>query len=1056
MTVKHQLPPPTPSQQPPFLICVPISQSAALEIDALLDGLGNPADTPIRDALDACRVIHFLSLTVVRDRDGDDPPFLVAHVAADGESTKAIAALVEHAGALLLPVFRAAAGVEDKPALRWLLERYLLKPVAAALPLWPHRATGLPFQGTPGLTVRQIKEDERTAHLARAVVDGFGAQGRSPALSYLEAARTATGLQPRARSTPRPLSFMTSDTPPSGSANPTLAIIGVLVLDWSFLFIVLLAVLSVNMLSLLDPIFGQDTSDSSRIILSIPFALILGIIVNSIFGIIKNVLGFMNISSMPRWLLIVTGLMIVLVTIFVFKAWLIYSTTFVVRQNVRNIVLSPFAVWSTAALGCLSLVLFLFAVAGLLYWRLRYHETRDKPCDADPDPRRLAEVIRGEDRPPYKQNHMVSAVTISPGFFRQFITLPLGLYAASLTVRAGLFKTGFLAGLGTIHFIQWARIPSTSQLVFAADYDGSWQSYLEDAVTLLPTGATGIWSNAKGFPKTFALFFKGADDGDRFKRWVRRTMIPTRFWYSAYPHLTTTDIRCNAEIRCGLNATALTPSEADGWLKLFGAVPRPVGEIETDQIQGVALSGYRKLVESVALAVTFPSDLGASACRAWLAGVTARIHFGDAQQDKTAMAVAVSASGLKGLGLGTTHPLAAGFSLPFVMGMADKARANVLGDVGENDPEKWEWGGPDNPVDAVLLLYAVDAATLEARLDCETAECVRMGMHAPYQIRLRRWPRPTDPRTKKLIPLKEPFGFVDGVSQPSIRGLASSVGAMANDRLEPGEFILGYPDGRNQFPPTPQVLATHDPHNLLPDLPADFPPPPTEAPVRDLGRNGSYLVIRQLKQEVARFKSHVGSEAAKLGKHPDWVAAKMVGRWPNGAPLVQFPHAEPPNYDPIKKDENFLFGRDDPQGLACPFGAHIRRANPRDQFNPDNKTQMSITNRHRILRRGRSYVDDKSNAETEAQGLLFMCLNADLDRQFEFLQQTWIGSTSFGPLCGEADPLMGTNRADGTYTIPTPDGPRQLTGLPSFVSVIGGGYFFLPGRQALNYLSARR
>jgi Dyp-type peroxidase family len=251
-------------------------------------------------------------------------------------------------------------------------------------------------------------------------------------------------------------------------------------------------------------------------------------------------------------------------------------------------------------------------------------------------------------------------------------------------------------------------------------------------------------------------------------------------------------------------------------------------------------------------------------------------------------------------------------------------------------------------------------------------------------------------------------------------------------------------------------LATQDPHNLLPDLPADFPPPPTEAPVRDLGRNGSYLVIRQLKQEVARFKSHVGSEAAKLGKHPDWVAAKMVGRWPNGAPLVQFPHAEPPNYDPIKKDENFLFGRDDPQGLACPFGAHIRRANPRDQFNPDNKTQMSITNRHRILRRGRSYVDDKSNAETEAQGLLFMCLNADLDRQFEFLQQTWIGSTSFGPLCGEADPLMGTNRADGTYTIPTPDGPRQLTGLPSFVSVIGGGYFFLPGRQALNYLSARR
>jgi Dyp-type peroxidase family len=237
----------------------------------------------------------------------------------------------------------------------------------------------------------------------------------------------------------------------------------------------------------------------------------------------------------------------------------------------------------------------------------------------------------------------------------------------------------------------------------------------------------------------------------------------------------------------------------------------------------------------------------------------------------------------------------------------------------------------------------------------------------------------------------------------------------------------------------------------LPDLPADFPNQPSKEPVRDLGRNGSYLAIRQLKQDVAGFQKYVTASAARVGEPPDGVAAKMVGRWRNGAPLVLFPQDQPASYDPFPKDENFRFGRDDPQGLACPLGAHIRRANPRDQLDPDDKTEMKITNRHRIIRRGRAYVEgDDSGAAP--QGLMFMCLNADIERQFEFLQQTWIGSTSFGHLSNEADPLTALNRTDGTYTIPTLAGPKQLTGAPSFVSVIGGGYFFLPGRQALNFL----
>jgi hypothetical protein len=278
--------------------------------------------------------------------------------------------------------------------------------------------------------------------------------------------------------------------------------------------------------------------------------------------------------------------------------------------------------------------------------------------------------------PPNKQNHMIAVSTITAGPFRRRVALPAALYAASLAVRSGMFKPGFLAGIGTIHMIQWTCLPRTRKLVFTSIYDGSWQSYLEDAITLLPTGATAIWSNATGFPKSSWLFFDGATDGDRFKRWVRRQMIPTRFWYSAYPRLTTTEIRQNAAIRCALEAQALTTSQAEAWLGLFGSVPRQVSDIETDQIQGLALVGYRDLLEGALLAVSFPHGQTV-ACRTWLAGVSNQVDFGDGGQGESAMAVALSARGLARLGLDPAHRLAARFSPAFAMGMASEARARA-------------------------------------------------------------------------------------------------------------------------------------------------------------------------------------------------------------------------------------------------------------------------------------------------------------------------------------------------------------------------------------------
>jgi Dyp-type peroxidase family len=1046
-------------QQPPFLICVPIKHSkawpglAARKVEALLDRLGNPAVPAMRAALDASRVVHFLSLAVIWDDDSKDPPILVMHVAADGAPKTAMAALVEHAGALLLPVFQAAANVENLSALKQLFERYWMKPEATSFPIsWLHRGTGLPFQGTPGLTVERIKEDEGIAEKAKAAVFRHASLGATASLSYLEAARREVNV-----ASPSGGPFEYSEQEPSlakaGFIEKAWTFFGLIVIDWSLLFVLFLASLAVDIHAIMVPLNYFNNSnhlnpanDFLRLLLSAAaISVVIGVslqlfknstiikratrtpvtLIMSIFGVLGALLAaiFFEPATIPRWL-----------------EYPIVKTFVLGSQNL-------FIWWMSFGLSGMAAALFVGVVASILVWFLRVAEIRNQPCDADPDPTFLAEIIRREDLPPHKQNHMIAVSTIAPGilagFFRRFVSLPAGLYAASLTVRSGVFKTGFLSGIGTIHFLQWARIPRTNKLFFAADYDGSWQSYLEDAITLLPQGANAIWSNAKGFPATRLLFFKGANDGDRFKRWVRRQMIPTRFWYSAYPHLTTSVIRRNEAIRNGLEAKAITASEAETWLKLFGSVPRPVSEIQTDQIQGLALNSYRNLLEGVLVALAFPDE--GTDCRAWLGGVSGQVSFGDVKPTDCAMAVALSASGLERLGPVAAGALAAQFSPAFAMGMASEARRNVLGDVGDNAAAKWKWGAPDTPVDAVLLIYAKDPQTLKTCLAKETARWESFGLKLQRKICLHQLPLSGEA-------VKEPFGFVDGISQPSIRGLLSSRGALARDLLEPGEFILGYPDGRGQFPPTPQVFVKDDPEKLLPDLPPGFPRPPNDPPVRDLGRNGSYLAIRQLEQDVAGFWKYVNAEAVKLCEPADTLAAKMVGRWSNGAPLVSFPQAPPASYDPSPKDENFLFGRDDPQGLACPFGAHIRRANPRDQFDPGDKTQISITNRHRIIRRGRSYVDgDESSAE--AKGLLFMCLNADIERQFEFLQQTWIGSTSFSSLRNEADPLTALNRTDGTYTIPTLNGPKQLASMPSFVSVKGGGYFFLPGRQTLDFLS---
>ena len=193
----------------------------------------------------------------------------------------------------------------------------------------------------------------------------------------------------------------------------------------------------------------------------------------------------------------------------------------------------------------------------------------------------------------------------------------------------------------------------------------------------------------------------------------------------------------------------------------------------------------------------------------------------------------------------------------------------------------------------------------------------------------------------------------------------------------------------------------------------------------------------------------------------------MVGRWPGGAPLVLSPKFDDPT---LQKENNFKFHNLDSNGHACPFGAHIRRANPRDQIFAGRSAQVSeeMVRKHQMLRRGRIYgrpfVENMDPLEMCAQhkddledrGLHFICIVANIARQFEFVQSVWFFNPVFGNMHGEVDPMFGPRRVEPPYnksfTCQGKPFNRTYNNLPDFTRMVGGGYFFLPGLKAIDYI----
>ncbi|MGZ4268715.1 MAG: Dyp-type peroxidase [Solirubrobacteraceae bacterium] len=408
--------------------------------------------------------------------------------------------------------------------------------------------------------------------------------------------------------------------------------------------------------------------------------------------------------------------------------------------------------------------------------------------------------------------------------------------------------------------------------------------------------------------------------------------------------------------------------------------------------------------------------------RAWLGDVadrvTSALPWRGARPPSTTN-VALTASGLRALGV--SEEAVGSFATEFRQGMA--ARAALLGDAGDSDPAAWEEGLGTGAAHVLVTINALSEEALEAEL-----ALLRDGLGDSGELRIVH-----ELHARSLQGAREHFGFADGSSQPAIEGVEGQRvrgGGVPEKNggwrpLALGEFVLGYEDEDSRL----------DSRRRLPSAPND-----------PLGRSGTYMVWRKLHQHVAHFRKTL-RDASSLYAEGDesLLAAKIVGRWRNGSPLMNFPARPPERFYATASDANdFRYASADPGGGRCPLGAHIRRSNPRDALGFDGK----LTFRHRIIRRGMPYGAELPDGALEddgaERGLAFVCFNASIARQFESVQRQWLNDGNAFHLGDDRDFLLGGNRM-----IIQGDRPFLLSSPLPFVTTRGGEYLFVPGITAL-------
>ena len=282
----------------------------------------------------------------------------------------------------------------------------------------------------------------------------------------------------------------------------------------------------------------------------------------------------------------------------------------------------------------------------------------------------------------------------------------------------------------------------------------------------------------------------------------------------------------------------------------------------------------------------------------------------------------------------------------------------------------------------------------------------------------------------------EHFGWLDGVSQPAINGLSTPFPGQRS--LDPGHFVFGYP-GQTAPPPLSWM------------------------------NNGSFMVFRRLNQLVPEFEQFLLDQGGTLGLDPVLLGARLVGRWKSGTPLELTPSQDDTTLGPDPQQNNNFDFSDDQAQRRCPFGAHIRKTNPREDFAPGG-TQAADVDPHRVIRAGIPFgpevsaTEEAAHTTSQERGLMFVCYQTSIPNQFEFVQIKWANNPGFifgknhpdgSPVNVGFDPIIGQNQgAPRTTDEPIPNYPAgnvrsTLREPKDFIVATGGGYFFVPSVSAL-------
>ncbi|MCB1983951.1 MAG: Dyp-type peroxidase [Burkholderiales bacterium] len=427
--------------------------------------------------------------------------------------------------------------------------------------------------------------------------------------------------------------------------------------------------------------------------------------------------------------------------------------------------------------------------------------------------------------------------------------------------------------------------------------------------------------------------------------------------------------------------------------------------------------------------------------------------------------IAFTFDGLQALEIPTASQR--GFPEDFIMGMSK--RKDILGDDGPSDPANWDkiwkekvhiWISINGQsIDAVKKRYDWIMEQIEVSNGGVTLLTGHRGEKSeddlPYQDASVLYDATGTPTPK------EHFGYTDGIGDPVFEGQTNvparvlGRGKLMRDGtwqpLATGEFLLGHVDEAMEYSktaPSPWLLA----------------------------HNGTYMVYRKLHENVGTFNRFLEEQSKSFDGSKEMLAAKFAGRWrDNGAPIVNAPDdASKAEWDKKFAEADFAGKKrmltdftynDDIHGARCPYSAHLRRINPRGSLEYDVKdaydTPGALVNRRRILRRGLPYGEVKDATRDDGNhGIIFMALNADIQRQFEFVQQQWINYANDFKEGNDKEVLLGNHDAKNpskvVFSAEPGSGkpPHFVSNIPRLVETRGGDYFFIPSITALKAIAA--